>query len=139
MTIQDVQEVIEVAIGGSGPPPRSRAERYPARVRYSRELRDSLEALQKILLPTASGAQVPLTSVVRFRFTLGPSEIKTENTLKVGYVTLNTRDRDEISVVEDAEALLKTRIADGTLRIPTGYYYTWGGQFEAQVRAMARL
>ncbi len=140
VTIQDVQEVIEVAIGGERATTTVEgAERYPVRVRYSRELRDSLEALQKILLPTASGAQVPLTSLVRFRFTMGPQEIKTENTLKVGYVTLNTRDRDEISVVEDAERLLKARIADGTLRIPPGYYYTWGGQFEAQVRATARL
>ncbi len=140
VTIQDVQEVIQVAIGGERTTTTVEgAERYPVRVRYSRELRDSLEALEKVLLPAASGAQVPLTAIVRFRFSLGPQEIKTENTLKVGYVTLNTRDRDEISVVEDAERLLQARIADGTLRVPAGYYYAWGGQFEAQVRATARL
>lgn len=142
VAIRDVQEVIEVAIGGEratttveGP------ERYPVRVRYARELRDSMEALEKILLPTASGAQVPLTAVVKFRFALGPQEIKSENTRKVGYVTLNTRDRDEVSVVEDAEAVIQARIADKGLPalFPPGYSYQWGGQFEAQVRATARL
>lgn len=138
--VEDVQEIVEIAIGGEratttveGP------ERYPVRVRFSRELRDSVEALEKVLVPTSAGAQVPLASVADFRATVGPQEIKREDTLKVGYVTLNTRDRDEVSVVEDAERSLRTKIADGSLVMSAGYYYRWGGQFEAQVRATKRL
>src|SRR5262249_37666365 len=82
---------------------------------------------------------------------IGPQEIKSENGLLVGYVTLNTRDRDEISVVEDAERLLQAEkkrsdelVAAGrhegaTLVVPAGYYWQWSGQFENQRRAMARL
>lgn len=139
-SIADVQEIIEVAIGGLRTTTTVEGrERYPVRVRYARELRDSLEALDRILLPTSSGAQVPLTSVAQIRFALGPQEIKSEDTLKVGYVTLNTRDRDEVSVVEDADRALQAAISDGRVELPPGYYYRWGGQFEAQVRATARL
>ncbi len=138
--VEDVQETIEVAIGGElATTTVEGAERFPVRVRFARELRDSVEALEKILVPTSSGAQVPLASVASFRIEVGPQEIKREHTLRVGYVTLNTRERDEVSVVEDAERLLRARIADGSLEIPAGYYYRWGGQFEAQVRATARL
>jgi Cu(I)/Ag(I) efflux system membrane protein CusA/SilA len=138
--VEDIDRVIETAVGGELTTTTVEGTaRYPVRVRYARELRDSLEELARVLVPTATDAQVPLQAVARLRFVLGPQEIKSENTLKVGYVTLNTRDRDEISVVEDADRLLKARIGDGSLRIPPGYYYTWGGQFEAQVRATARL
>jgi copper/silver efflux system protein len=140
VTIEDVNDVIEVAIGGElATTTVEGTARYPVRVRYARELRDTLEALQKVLVPTASGAQVPLTTVTSLRFEIGPQEIKSENTLKVGYVTLNTRDRDEVSVVEDAEAALQAALADGRLHLPPGYYWAWGGQFEAQVRATERL
>jgi Cu(I)/Ag(I) efflux system membrane protein CusA/SilA len=138
--VEDVQQVIETAIGGErttrtveGP------ARFPVRVRFARELRDSPEALERVLVPASNGAQVPLAAVAQFRYSLGPQEIKSENVLKVGYVTMNTRDRDEVSVVEDAERALRARIADGTINMPGGYYYQWGGQFEAQVRATKRL
>ncbi|MBI4230693.1 MAG: efflux RND transporter permease subunit, partial [Planctomycetes bacterium] len=140
VSIMDVQEVIETAIGGERLTTTVEgAARYPVRVRYPRELRDSLEALDGILVPAMNGAQVPLSSVAHVRFTLGPQEIKSENTLKVGYVTFNTRDRDEVSVVEDAKRLLKARIDAGTIRLPDGYYWVAAGRYEAQVRAVARL
>ncbi len=138
--VEDVNDVIEVAIGGERTTTTVEGtQRYPVRVRYARELRDTLEALEKVLVPAASGAQVPLTTVAAFHYAIGPQEIKSENTLKVGYVTLNTRDRDEISVVEDADRALRAAIDDGRIDLPAGYFYQWGGQFEAQVRATARL
>jgi Cu(I)/Ag(I) efflux system membrane protein CusA/SilA len=73
------------------------------------------------------------------RTTIGPQEIKSENALLVGYVTLNTRDRDEVSVVEEAEQLIQAKIQSGELPIPRGCYYRWAGQFESQVRATKRL
>jgi len=70
---------------------------------------------------------------------LGPQEIKSEKGLLVGYVTLNTRERDEVSVVNEGEALLRQALKDGRLQMPPGYYWEWSGQFENQVRAMKRL
>ena len=140
VTIDDVNDVIEVAIGGERSTTTVEGTaRYPVRVRYARELRDTIEALEKVLLPTAAGAQVPLTAVAALHYEVGPQEIKSENTLKVGYVTLNTRDRDEVSVIEDADRAVKAAIEDGRVRMPAGYFYEWGGQFEAQVRATERL
>ncbi len=140
VSIRDVQDVIEIAIGGENLTMSVEGrERYPIRVRYPREQRDNLEELQRILVPAADGAQVPISQVADVRYTLGPQEIKSENTLLVGYVTMNTRDRDEVSVVEDAEALLQAKIKSGELIFPPGYYYQWAGQFENQVRAMDRL
>ena len=139
-SIRDVQDVIELAIGGDdlGRSVEGR-ERYPIRVRYLRELRDNLEELERVLVPTASGDHVPLNQVADVRYTIGPQEIKSENTLLVGYVTMNTRDRDEVSVVEDADRLLRSKIASGELVLPEGYYYQWAGQFESQVRSTRRL
>jgi Cu(I)/Ag(I) efflux system membrane protein CusA/SilA len=140
VTIRDVQDVIESAIGGDNLSVSVEGrERYPIRVRYLREFRDNLEDLERILVPAANGANIPIAELADIQYTLGPQEIKSENTLLVGYVTLNTRRRDEVSVVEDADALIKAKIASGELKFPPGYYYQWGGQFENQVRAMNRL
>ncbi|MCO5170671.1 MAG: efflux RND transporter permease subunit [Planctomycetes bacterium] len=140
VNVRDVQDVIEVAIGGEALTESVEGrERYPIRVRYPRELRDSLEALERVLVPTATGEHVPISQVAEVAYTVGPQEIKSENALLVGYVTLNTRDRDEVSVVEDAERLLQEKLRAGELVLPPGYYYQWAGQFESQVRATGRL
>jgi Cu(I)/Ag(I) efflux system membrane protein CusA/SilA len=148
VNIRDVQDVIEIAIGGDNLTTSVEGrERYPIRVRYQREFRDNLEELQRILVPAANGTNIPISEVVNIQYTLGPQEIKSENTRLVGYVTMNTRDRDEVSVVEDADRLIRARIAedeqlhrpDGERLFPAGYHYQWGGQFENQVRAMNRL
>ncbi len=150
--IRDIQEVIEIAIGGERLTTTVEGrERYPIRVRYPRELRGRFEDLEHILVPTSTGAHVPIAQVAKLTFRIGPQEIKNENGLLVGDVTLNTRDRDEISVVEEAERLLQSerkqsdelvaagRHAEASLIVPPGYYWTWSGQFENQRRAMERL
>ncbi|MBI3864949.1 MAG: efflux RND transporter permease subunit [Planctomycetia bacterium] len=152
VSIRDIQDIIEIAIGGERLTTTVEGrERYPIRVRYPRELRERFDDLQKILVPTSTGAHVPIAQVAKVTYSIGPQEIKSENGLLVGYVTLNTRDRDEISVVEDAERLLQSerkqsdelvaagRHAEATLIVPPGYYWTWSGQFENQQRAMERL
>ncbi len=140
VNIRDVQDVIEVAIGGMNLMESVEGrERYPIRVRYLREFREDIPELEKILVPTSSGAQIPLAQVVTIKSVLGPQEIKGERGLLVGYVTMNTRDRDEVSVVEDAEKLLQTALKDGRLKLPAGYYWEWSGQFENQVRATKRM
>ena len=140
VNIRDVQDVIEVAIGGMNLMESVEGrERYPIRVRYLREFREDIPELGKILVPTSTGAQIPLAQVVTIKSVLGPQEIKGERGLLVGYVTMNTRDRDEVSVVEDAERLLQTALKDGRLKLPAGYYWEWSGQFENQVRATKRM
>ena len=140
VNIRDVQDVIEIAIGGMNIMESvDGRERYPIRVRYLREFREDVPELEKALVPTSSGAQVPLAQLVSITSVLGPQEIKGERGLLVGYVTMNTRDRDEVSVVEDAERLLQSAVRDGRLKLPPGYYWEWSGQFENQRRAMARM
>jgi Cu(I)/Ag(I) efflux system membrane protein CusA/SilA len=150
--VRDVQDVIEIAIGGENLTTTVEGrERYPMRVRYLREFRERFDDLEHILVPTSSGAHIPIGQVAKIRYTVGPQELKSENGLLVGYVTMNTRDRDEVSVVEDAERLLQSErrrsdelVAAGkheeaTLVLPPGYYWKWGGQFENQQRATKRL
>jgi copper/silver efflux system protein len=140
VSIRDVQDVIETAIGGMNIMESVEGrERYPIRVRYLREFREDIPELEKILLPTSTGAQVPLAQVLTIKSVLGPQEIKGERGLLVGYVTMNTRDRDEVSVVEDAERLLRAALQDGRLKLPAGYFWEWSGQFENQVRATKRM
>jgi Cu(I)/Ag(I) efflux system membrane protein CusA/SilA len=140
VSIRDVQDVVELAIGGDNLTRSVEGrERYPIRVRYPRELRDNIEELERILVPAANGSQIPISEVADIQYTLGPQEIKSENTLLVGYVTLNTSQRDEVSVVEEADALIRAKIASGELKLPPKYYYQWAGQFENQVRAVNRL
>jgi Cu(I)/Ag(I) efflux system membrane protein CusA/SilA len=152
VNIRDVQDVIETAVGGENLTMSVEGrERYPIRVRYLRELRDSFDELERVLVPTSTGAHIPIAQVANIRYTVGPQELKSENGLLVGYVTMNTRDRDEVSVVEDAEALLQRekqrsdeliaagRADEAALIVPAGYYWEWGGQFESHRRAMDRL
>jgi len=140
VSIRDVQDAIEIAIGGMNIMESVEGrERYPIRVRYLREFREDLPELEKILVPSSTGAQIPLAQVLTIKSVLGPQEIKGERGLLVGYVTMNTRDRDEVSVVEDAEAMLQSAVRDGRMKLPAGYYWEWSGQFENQVRATKRM
>ena len=140
VNIRDVQVVVEMALGGMNLMESVEGrERYPIRIRLARDFREDLEAISRIAVPTSTGAQVPLAQLAEIKTVLGPQEIKGERGLLVGYVTMNTRDRDEVSVVNDAEALLREALQDGRLALPPGYYWEWSGQFENQVRAMARL
>ena len=152
VNIRDVQDIIEIAIGGENLTMSVEGrERYPIRVRYLREFRENFDDLLRVLVPTSTGADIPISQVAKVRHTIGPQELKSENGLLVGYVTMNTRDRDEISVVEEAEALLQAekqrsdelvaagRHEEASLVVPTGYYWKWSGQFENQQRATQRL
>jgi copper/silver efflux system protein len=140
VNIRDVQDVIEIAIGGENLAETVEGrERYPIRVRYPRELRDDISSLEKVLVPAANGAHIPIAQLATIRTITGPQEIKGEKGLLVGYVTMNTRDRDEVSVVEDAERELRQALSEGRIKLPPGYYWEWSGQFENQQRATARM
>ena len=141
MHIGQVQEVIEVAIGGKRLTTTVEGrERYPVRVRYQRELRDSIEALGRILVPAMDGAQIPLTQLAEIRYVRGPQVIKSEDTFLVGYVVFDKRPgAAEVDVVEDALAFLKDRIARGEFSLPKGVSYVFAGSYENQIRATKKL
>lgn len=140
VNIRDVQDVIEMSLGGMNLMDSVEGrERYPIRIRLARDFRMDLEAIQRVNVPSSTGAQVPLAQLADISTVLGPQEIKGERGLLVGYVTMNTRDRDEVSVVQDAEAVLQQALKDGRLTLPPGYYWEWSGQFENQVRATKRM
>lgn len=138
--VQDVQDAITIALGGMELTQTVEGrERYGVRIRYARDQRQDLPDLERVLVPAAGGAQIPISRLCGIQTVVGPQEIKGERNLLVGYVTMNTRDRDEVSVVEDAEVMLRQALADGALTVPPGYYWEWSGQFENQQRATARM
>ncbi|MDQ8195896.1 efflux RND transporter permease subunit [Coraliomargarita sp. SDUM461004] len=135
------QDVIEVAIGGK---PVSTTiegrERYPVRVRYQRERRDSIEAIESILIAAPDGTQIPLKELATIRYTRGPQVIKSEDTFLVGYVIFDKLEGyAEVDVVEQASALLEAKIASGELIIPAGVSYQFTGSYENQIRAEKKL
>jgi Cu(I)/Ag(I) efflux system membrane protein CusA/SilA len=141
LTIEDVQQTIETAIGGMQITSTVEGrERYPVRVRYPRELRDDPEALERILIPTPIGAQIPLAQVVDFEYVRGPQAIKSEETFLVGYVLFDKRDGySEVTVVENAQLAIENSIDSGELIVPAGVSYKFSGSYENQVRAEKRL
>jgi copper/silver efflux system protein len=139
--IQDVQDVIEIAIGGKRITTTVEGrERYPVRVRYQRELRDSLEALDKILVPGNEGVQVPLNLVSTINFTRGPMTIKSEDTFLVSYVLFDKKPGvAEVDVVQAADNYLKHKMAKGELKLPPGTSFVFAGSYENQVRSEQTL
>ncbi|MFT7653918.1 MAG: Cu(I)/Ag(I) efflux system membrane protein CusA/SilA [Limisphaerales bacterium] len=139
--ISDAQQVIEVAVGGK--PVTSTIEgreRYVVRVRYFRELRDTPEGLEKILVPTASGAQIPLGQLAEIRYVQGPQAIKSEDTFLLGYVVFDkVASAAEVDVVEQAQAYLNAKIESGEFVLPNGVSYSFAGNYENQLRAQQTL
>ncbi|MCK4414892.1 MAG: efflux RND transporter permease subunit, partial [Candidatus Eisenbacteria sp.] len=139
--MREVQDVIEVAIGGKRATMTVEGrERYPVRIRYLRERRDTIEDLERILVPTPGGAQIPLTQLAEIRYTRGPQVIKSEDTFLVGYVLFDKRAGfAEVEVVEEARDYLSHLVGSGELEIPAGVSYAFAGSYENQVRAQKRL
>jgi len=139
--IQKMQEVIEVAIGGKQITTTVEGrERYPVRVRYLRELRDSMEALEKILIPAADGSQIPLIQLADIRYVRGPQAIKSEDTFLVGYVIFDKKPGfAEVDVVEQAQAFLNQKRDSGEWQLPAGVSTTFAGNYENQIRAQKKL
>ena len=136
-----MQQVVEVAIGGQRITTTVEGrERYPVRVRYMRELRDSMESLGRILVATSDGAQIPLGQLAQIRYVRGPQVIKSEDTFLVGYVLFDKKEgHAEVDVVEACRAELEARISAGELEIPAGVSYVFAGSYENQLRAQERL
>lgn len=135
--IQDVQNVIETAVGGS---PLSYTvegrERFAIRLRYARELRNHPEEIQRILVPTQDKTQIPLAQIARIEFNRGPQMIKSENTFLVSYLLFDKlHGHAEIDVVEAVRDHLSSEIDAGRLKIPDGANFTFIGSYQNQLRA----
>ncbi len=141
LTIRDVQDVIEVAIGGTSITTTVEGrERYPVRVRYKRELRDQLESLERILVPSMDGAQIPLGQLADIQYVRGPMTIKSEDTFLVSYVLFDKKPGfAEVDVVESAKTYLDGKLANGEWSLPAGVSYTFAGNYENQLRAQKTL
>lgn len=141
LSINRVQEVIEVALGGKVVTQTIEGrERYPVRVRYLRELRDDWESIEGILVAAPGGAQVPLRELATLQYRRGPQMIKSEDTFLTAYVIFDKRaGYAEVEVVEQAQRYLSEAIARGDLVIPPGVSYRFTGTYENQIRAQRRL
>ena len=141
LSVNQVQQVLQVAIGGMVLSQTVEGrERYGIRVRYPREARATPEDLSKIYVPVSNGAPVPLSELASISFEKGPQVIKSEDTFLVGYVLFDkTQGYAEVSVVENAQTLIKSKIESGVLNVPIGVSYEFTGTYENQLRAEKTL
>ncbi|MDE1900999.1 MAG: efflux RND transporter permease subunit [Alphaproteobacteria bacterium] len=136
LTISDIQDVISTALGGEMITTTVEGrERYGVNVRYPRDFRSDPQAIaEQVLVPIASGGMIPLGQVAHISLSQGPSSIRTENAQLAGYITIDIHGRDIGGYVVEAKKALQEKV-----KLPTGVYLVWSGQFEYMQRAMAKL
>ncbi|MDD2721605.1 MAG: CusA/CzcA family heavy metal efflux RND transporter [Gallionella sp.] len=136
LTVGEVQDVIAVALGGENVTTSVEGlERFGVNVRYPRELRGNPQQIaREVLVPTPSGAQIPLGELASVTVSKGAPSIRTENALLSTYIYVDIRDRDIGSYVAEARKAVTEQV-----KFPPGYYATWSGQFEYMERAAAKM
>ncbi|OIP34647.1 MAG: cation transporter [Deltaproteobacteria bacterium CG2_30_66_27] len=135
LTVGDVQDVIMSAMGGMNVTTTVEGlERYPVNVRYPEELRDNIESMRRILVPTPGGAQVPLGQLADISIHKGPSNIKSENARRTVWIYVDIRGIDLGTYVKNAQEAVRKSV-----KMPVGYSLLWSGQFEYMERAKKRL
>lgn len=141
LNVGDVQDYIETAIGGMQVSTTVEGrERFPIRVRYAREWRDDPADIERMEVPTPLGNYIPLGQLAEIKYRPGPEMIRGENTFLVGYVLLDKMPGfAEVTVVEDVQRYLKSKIDSGELVVPSGVRYEFSGSYENQIRAEKRL
>jgi Cu(I)/Ag(I) efflux system membrane protein CusA/SilA len=135
LTLEDLQKVIMYAVGGETISTAIEGrERYTINLRYPRELRSNLDQLQRVLVTTKNGIQVPMTELADITLTTGPSMIRDENGMLAGYVFVDIAGRDVGSYVDEAKKAVMQNVT-----LPTGYSLIWSGQYENMLRVRERL
>ncbi len=135
LNVMDVGRIIESAIGGENIDTTIEGrERYPINVRYLRELRDDSQKLQRVLVDTPTGTQVPLAQLATLRFVSGPPMIRDEDGMLAGYVYVDMAGRDVGGYVEDLKRVVQEKV-----ELPAGYTIIWSGQYEYMQRVKERL
>ncbi|HEX5035820.1 MAG TPA: CusA/CzcA family heavy metal efflux RND transporter [bacterium] len=141
LTVDDANAVVSSAIGGEAVTTTVEGrERYTVNVRYARELRDDVPKLGRVLVPTPSGAQIPLMEIADIRMTTGPAMIRDENGMLTGYVYIDVAGRDIGSYVKDAKKAVDAAVGEnGHSPLQAGYSLQWSGQYENMLRVRERL
>ncbi|MCU1340768.1 MAG: heavy metal efflux pump, CzcA family, partial [Candidatus Acidoferrum typicum] len=135
LTIADVQQAVESGIGGMNVAENIEGRRrYPINVRYHRDFRDNIEELNRVLIATPSGAQIPISEVAKVSFSRGPAMIRDEDGQLTGYIYIDLNTTDYGGFVNHASQMLRQK-----LQLPAGYTYQWSGEYEFQLRAKERL
>jgi len=135
LTIDDAESVLMSAVGGDQVSTTVEGrERYSVNVRYLRDYRSDVDALERVLVATPSGAQIPLGQIADIRMKTGPGMIRDENGRLSGYVYVDVSGRDIGSYVHDAKAVVA-----GKVKVPAGYELVWSGQYEFMERVAQRL
>jgi Cu(I)/Ag(I) efflux system membrane protein CusA/SilA len=135
LTVADAQNIVMSAIGGENVTTTLEGRaRYPVNIRYPRELRDNVERLREILVPTPSGAQIPIAQIADIKKVTGPSMLRDENGMLAGYVFVDLSSNDIGGYVDKAKEIVKQG-----LQLPTGYSLVWSGQYENMLRVRERL
>ncbi|MBJ6749984.1 efflux RND transporter permease subunit [Geomonas anaerohicana] len=135
LNISDVQNVIEIAVAGKAASTFYESNRsFDITVRLPEEKRNSLEAIQNLLISTKSGMNIPLEQLAEVKMVEGPVQISRQDGVRRIGIEMNVSGRDIGSFVAEAKQKIKDQV-----KLPSGYYLTWGGQFENQQRAMNKL
>jgi Cu(I)/Ag(I) efflux system membrane protein CusA/SilA len=135
LVVQDVQDIIKTAIGGMNITYTVEGlERYPVNLRYNRELRDNIDMIKRVMVPTPSGAQVPLTHLAQISIHKGPAGIKSENSKRTAWVYVDIKDVDVGTYVKGAKKIVNEKI-----KLPEGYSIIWSGQYEYMEKARKTL
>jgi len=135
LTVADAQNIVMSAIGGENVTTTIEGRaRYSVNIRYPRELRDNVERLRQVLVPTPSGAQIPIAQIAEIRKSTGPSMLRDENGMLAGYVFVDLATSDIGGYVERAKEVVRQG-----LQLPTGYSLIWSGQYENMLRVRERL
>lgn len=135
LSVDDAEMIIMSAIGGENITTTIEGrERYPVNVRYARELRDDIDKLKRVLVPTMHGAQIPMEQIADIRLNLGPAMIRDENGMVAGYVYVDVAGRDIGGYVADAKKAIREKV-----KMPSGYSISWSGQYEYMERVRKRL
>ncbi len=135
LSVDDLQMVIMSAVGGENIASTIEGrERYTINVRYPRDLRQELDQLERVLLTTMEGVQVPVKEVADISLNYGPSMIRDENGMLAGYVYVDITGRDVGGYVADAKEMVRKMV-----KLPTGYSLVWSGQYENMQRVAERL
>jgi Cu(I)/Ag(I) efflux system membrane protein CusA/SilA len=135
LKVNDIQDVISSAIGGENITWTVEGrERYPVSVRYARELRDDIQKIGRVLVPTPRGEHIPLAQVASLTLRQGPPGIRSENARLSGWVFVDVQGRDIGSYVREAQEAVRRDV-----KLPPKYDIKWSGQYEYMERAFKRL
>jgi Cu(I)/Ag(I) efflux system membrane protein CusA/SilA len=135
LSIKDAQTAVQNAIGGENVTTTVQGrERYAVNVRYMRDFRGDLAALNRVLVPAGGDRQIPVAELATIKAATGPAMIRNEDGLLTGYVYVDIAGRDPNGYVQEASAIVRNRV-----KLPPGYGLFWSGQYEAMQRVRERL